>query len=488
MLPANCHIGLPALKSRRDDTLLTVDFNLRETGNMRILQNCRPCGTLSKSVASVVRRLKSTVNRVPSLRDWLQVFSLKVFSLKVLFGLPAVPSLRDWLSANRRITIHRIILCLIVLILIVLSLIGCQKEQDYKQTQPRRSVLVYLGVDNNLHSEAEQKISQLKKTWNKDIDGNLFVYSDTGEQPFLVNIYYTPQRGAVTDTISIHPNLNSALPATLAGAMNAVRAFRNADSFGLVVLSHGTGWLPAEMSTPAIRPKSIILDASTDQTENYMEIATFADAIPYRLDFIIFDACWMASVEAAYQLKDKTDYIVASSAEILEPGFVYGSMMQHLFKPAPDLKAVAREFYEYHNAAPDIFRSATVSVIKTSELPALRELAKDISQQAPIDAETFLPLETLDNIQHFGHGAHRLFFDLGDYLRALAPDRSNDVDAALERSVPYRASTPQYYSSATGALEPIKAFSGLTVYIPQEAYPKTNDAHQNLRWTKDFFH
>ena len=67
-------------KSRRDDTLLTVGFNLRnELNNIAsksrrddtiISTKCRPCGTKRELAASLVRRLKSTVNNVPSLRDF----------------------------------------------------------------------------------------------------------------------------------------------------------------------------------------------------------------------------------------------------------------------------------------------------------------------------------------------------------------------------------------------------------------------------------
>jgi len=67
-------------KSRRDDTLLTVGFNLRLDAARHVStksrrddtwekQKCRPCGTLGASATFHVRRLKSTVNRVLSLRD-----------------------------------------------------------------------------------------------------------------------------------------------------------------------------------------------------------------------------------------------------------------------------------------------------------------------------------------------------------------------------------------------------------------------------------
>ena len=67
-------------KSRRDDTLLTVDFNLRKTSDIHTLRSpvgtthvtgikCRPCGTSGGCASIPVRRLKPTVNRVSSLRD-----------------------------------------------------------------------------------------------------------------------------------------------------------------------------------------------------------------------------------------------------------------------------------------------------------------------------------------------------------------------------------------------------------------------------------
>ena len=67
-----------------DDTLLTVDFNLRKRNNVHALQS--PAGTtlcrsiqvsslrdLGACVALVVRRLKPTVNKVSSLQDFSQL-------------------------------------------------------------------------------------------------------------------------------------------------------------------------------------------------------------------------------------------------------------------------------------------------------------------------------------------------------------------------------------------------------------------------------
>jgi len=354
---------------------------------------------------------------------------------------------------------------------------GCKKEIDCPPANTHRTVLVYLGVDNNFRAEAAQKIEQLTNSWDKSIDGNLLVYADAGEKPVLVHIYHSSRRGVVADTIKTYPDENSANPATLTRVLNTVAMYRPAASYGLVALSHGSGWLPAEMSAP-IRLKSIIWDTGTSETNNYMELADFVQAIPFKLDFIIFDACFMGAVEVAYELKDKADYIVASPAEVLAPGFVYYSMMQHLFKPQPDLTAVAREFYEYYNSMSNELRSATISVVKTSELDVLVPIVKEII------AESNLLPEDLDAIQTFGYGAQKIYFDLGNYLKKIAPDKQEKIDAALEQCVLYKAWTDSYYSAGTRKLHPIDAFNGLSVYIPQAAYPEANRVYGMLKWSK----
>ncbi|GHT32221.1 clostripain [Bacteroidia bacterium] len=337
-------------------------------------------------------------------------------------------------------------------------------------------MLVYLGVDNNFHAEAAQKIETLTTNWNKNNDGNLLIYSDAGGNAALIHIYYNPQKGNVADTIITYPDENSANPQTLTRVLNDVKNYRPANSYGLVVLSHATGWLPVEMSKPTPVLRSIIWDTGTTESYNYMELADFAEAIPYHLDFIIFDACFMGSVEVCYELKDKTDYIVASPAEVVSPGFVYSTIAQHLFQPQPDLTAVARDFYEYFNNQSGLYRSATVSVVKTAELENLKTLFQGIAGQARNDTG-------FQDLQCFGYGSQKIYFDLGDCIQKFAPEKHNDFQTALDQCVIYKAHTDSYYSAGKpNTLTPVRAFSGLSVYVPQAAYPEANEACKKLKF------
>ena len=79
-------------KSRRDETLLTVGFNLRRSNDVCALISpagttfcallCRPCGTWGAFVALLIRRLKSTVNKVLFLQD---ISLLPKYFCKLLF-------------------------------------------------------------------------------------------------------------------------------------------------------------------------------------------------------------------------------------------------------------------------------------------------------------------------------------------------------------------------------------------------------------------
>ncbi|GHV30357.1 clostripain [Bacteroidia bacterium] len=334
-----------------------------------------------------------------------------------------------------------------------------------------------MGVDNNFRAEAAKKIEILRENWDKNTDGNLLVYSDAGGNAALIHLYYNPQKGNVADTIITYPDENSASPQTLTRVLNDVKNYRPANSYGLVVLSHATGWLPAEMSKPTPALRSIIWDTGTSEANNYMELTAFAEAIPYRLDFIIFDACFMGAVEVAYELKDKADYIVASPAEVVSPGFVYSTMAQRLFQPQPDLTAVARDFYEYFNNQSGLYRSATVSVVKTAELENLKTLFQGIAGQARNDTG-------FQDLQCFGYGSQKIYFDLGDCIQKFAPEKYNDFQTALDRCVLYKAATDSYYSAGVATLKPIHTFCGLSVYVPQEAYPKANMRYGQLKWNQ----
>ena len=233
-----------------------------------------------------------------------------------------------------------------------------------------------------------------------------------------------------------------------------------------------TSWWTGITDTQMIRQDSLVNVHMGIVLEDVSRIAP-------NVRFVIFDACLMGGVEVAYEFKECADYLVFSPAEVLVPGFVYKTMMGHLMKEKPDLTAVAREFYEYYDKLSGAWRSATVTVLDVSKMEALANLAKELL--AGVDGEKHLDI---GHIQRYGYGWNNLYFDLGDYLETLYPQRVGEIEAALNACIVYKAHTPGYYSAGNGSYSAIDFYSGLTVYIPQEAYPYMNNEYKKMKWTQ----
>ena len=129
-----------------------------------------------------------------------------------------------------------------------------------------------------------------------------------------------------------------------------------AEEYGLILWSHGTSWLPAGRGL-----RSFGSDSGKE-----MNIVDLAKALPLHFKFILFDACLMGAVEVVYELRNTTDYIIASSTETIAEGFPYHLILPELVKQNPDWTKVAQQYFDYYNNQQGVYQSATVSVILTA--------------------------------------------------------------------------------------------------------------------------
>jgi hypothetical protein len=334
-----------------------------------------------------------------------------------------------------------------------------------------RTVLVYMGGNNNLSSETYEKIEALKTAYTSGMGRLLVFQAAKGISPKLMEISTGDHGQVEIKTLKTYNNRNAASSGVFKDVLEDLVKEAPADSYGLVLFSHASGWLPERT---LIAPRSLLQDGDKD-----MELPDFAAAIPdYFFDFIVFESCFMAGIEVAYELKDKTDYIVASSAEILSPGFIeiYPKLLPCLYKPTADLTSFAQLYFNHYNQNEGDLRAATISVIDTKTLPALAAWVKQHAN------DTF-PANDLNAVQHFDrYQTHRLFFDFEDYYRRLSLSESHDELAALlKKAVLYKAATPHFLLGYSGFA--IDKFSGLTSYIPQEDFEYLNIAYKKLKWT-----
>ncbi|MDR0982237.1 MAG: hypothetical protein LBM07_03195 [Culturomica sp.] len=361
---------------------------------------------------------------------------------------------------------------------IILSLLlfwACDNGHEEDKDVKRRTLIVYMAMDDA--GSLSSMMSRIKDIWINSWDaagynGNLLIYADNGTTSALFNVIRKKGKN-VAEVVQQYDGVNSADPTFFNNLLTEIANEWTAESYGLVVSSHATGWLPKGRM---ISPATVFKDESSNAAE--MDIAAFADAIPYKMDFIIFDACLMGGVEVAYELKDKTDYLLFSPAEVISNGMIFPTTFAHLMKDAPDLEAVGREFYDYYNSLSGSWRSATVSLIKTSELDSLADISRNILYGADVENEV-----NLSSIQSYGYGGNLLYFDFGDMIKKFAPQSYDEFIEILDAAVIYKANTPGYFSSGSAYSE-INHYSGLSVYIPQACFPILNMAHENMKWTR----
>lgn len=381
------------------------------------------------------------------------------------------------------------------LVLSLMLVVSCVREGPEPEPKPPivnpLTLIVYMGGDNNLWNETFDKIramAAVNLSALQNPSATILIYQDVptnrGEglsrlwqlrysKAEYQNSYADLESLPTLQLIASYPKEYSASPEVFARVIRRCLEIAPAPRYGLWVFSHASGWLP---QGTLIAPRSIIQDSSSE-----MDLKEFAAAIPdHTFDFIVFETCLMAGAEVAYELKDKTDYLITSSAEILSPGFteIYDRVLPPLFEPDMELPnaliQVARAYFEHWNAKSGWEKSATIGVIRTKKLKELASVARDIFAEGNSSPN-------LSTLQHFNRSLSWLYFDFGEYLTALATsEQRSRLSQVLSEVVVYQAATPLFMLEYTGF--PIEAHSGLTIYIPQSKFPYLNTEYKKMQW------
>ena len=394
------------------------------------------------------------------------------------------------------------------LFVVILLFVSCSKPvEDGPPPKADRTVVVYMAADNNLSSYAKQNILSMIRSVPTNV--NLLVYINLpGKTSRLLKILHEDIPESVNDldsyidkqqVIKAYGDDNAASADVMRTVLvDALESFP-AESYGLILWSHGWGWLPAGSKVRSMALTSLLRKATDIYPEvsltkyfgvdenNYMEISELVSALPsnVQFEFIMFDACFMANVETLYDMRRNAKYIIASPAEVLASGFPYEDMVPLFFaKPfSPD--KVCQTFMEFYrqsqNYAFDGNRwaaSAAISYVVASELDALATVVKNINSTV---AE--LSLADANRVQTYEQAQAHVFYDMQDYMqkrcRVAYPELYDSFYMQLKKTVPYFDCTEELYGR-TGCIGfyTVNLSCGLSAYIPvnsnfDAAYYKT---------------
>ena len=255
------------------------------------------------------------------------------------------------------------------------------------------------------------------------------------------------------------------------------------NTYSMTVGCHGTGWVPAGSfstrsaivgsdETPV--PETRFIGGTT--TESQIEISIFKEGIKNskikKLEMILFDNCYMANIEVAYELKDVCKHIVAYPTEVMAYGFPYQISGKYLIGGV-DYENVCESFYKFYvnYERP----CGTISTINCDALDTLARFMKKVNFS--LDATVHVEASSLQRMDGYDP---TVFVDFEDYVYHLTDNTQwlSEFDNLMTVVIPYKRNTPTYYSALGGEIS-IGKFCGITTSEPSEhslmsAYKKTS--------------
>lgn len=381
-------------------------------------------------------------------------------------------------------------LTLLIAILLVTLLPSCGgKKDEPKQPDASRTVLIYAVASNNLEDDLLldqfEMIQAAPGVAGLGKDARLLLYCVPSQSATMATLSELKQDAAgvwnFQEIKSYDRNTFSTDPVRMREVLSDLRTKAPAENYGLILWSHGTGWIPnfSDHNVPVGMQRSYGMDKYQGVTD-YCDIDQLASAIPDRMfDYIWFDLCYMMGVEVVYQLRNKCDFIAGYPTEDWSTGMNYETTLPMLVAHNPDLKSAGKAFFDFYN---DQKMAVTVTVLKTNGLERLARAA------AAIYAEGTRPDSAL-GLQNYSRLKTPLY-DFGQFTKLYldkedsgAADLEAEFDEALNEITVYAGCSNKNFNGTSNAFDPMK-YSGLSCHFPGSVSDNMETYYRSLDWAQ----
>ena len=274
-----------------------------------------------------------------------------------------------------------------------------------------------------------------------------------------------------------YPDQLSTDKEVMATVLQDMAKFSPTQNLGLIVGSHGSSWYNT------IYTRALGYDGSTSNAINLPDMVEAMETLEKPFEFILFDACYMGTMEVAYEFRHVADYQISSVMEVPAYGFPYDYFLGDLFKGTVEgYKDVCQSFVDYYKSVYDEGKTAwgTIALIDSKEVEGMTQAVR---QQIVAHKDT-LASYVPKRIQEYGRQAGQgIAHDLEHFVRDLNGGETPQAFAEqLEKTVLYKGCleearyTPYNYDvDATN-------YCGLGIYIPQSNKSKWNPYFKTLDW------
>ena len=397
--------------------------------------------------------------------------------------------------------IKKLFTLFICMISLAMTFTGCSEEAFDTDSVNKQTILVFypwtgsksntglLGyLQNNIDSICDGIIDR-KGLNNSRV---LVFLSDRYNHSTLYDLQYDATTKSVNRVpLKEYEGTSYASAEGFADILNEVKTQADALNYALIVGVHGCGWTYASdwsrypyYARPSVtRPRDNNFSGiqfgpdpnapltrffgSVSLAENAMDISTLAEGIResgLKMQYILFDACYMSNIETAYELKDVTNYMIASGSEIMAAGLPYRSMWSYLNSSTPNYSSIVSTSVNFYKNSSAPF--CNLAAIDCRQVEKLAGVMKDINAENQLSADV-----NLDSIQHLDGFRPNLFYDLETYVDSLRPSGylldqfKNQLKLTIKASDHTDEAYTCIYSSESFK---IKNYCGITISDPSQ--------------------
>ena len=397
--------------------------------------------------------------------------------------------------------IIKIMKYLLTLVSTLLLLAACSKSENNEPVDPmaQRTVMVYMSGDNDLSSWAQMDIEEMiAGASNIPQRGNLVVFVDrqrTGERPFIAKVTQNQQQPL--DTLyKFNSDFYASDPEQFSAILQRMTLLCPAHEYGLVLWGHASGWA---VTTDTIKSNRAY-GKDNSKWMNITQMAVALKSLP-KMKFIFADCCNMMCAEVGYELRNATDYLIGSPAEIPGEGAPYSLVIPNLFKEGTALyKGIIDAYYDGYNSTANY--GVPMSVIDTKYISDLAVKTSAVLEQTVGGYPQCPKSPDLSGIAFtFGYDVP-MMYDMRAIIERLVPD---DVfkqwDSAFQQAVPYYRMSMRWRTNYNGSnytydllsafntFDPNLAYGCVTMFLPMDGYGYTsgdlvyNKRSVNFSWT-----
>lgn len=401
---------------------------------------------------------------------------------------------------------------LLLLLLSVFVFVSCSDEipEEKVPVKSGRTVLAYLISNNaghDLDSDLKQNLVDMYSGLSQTTDScTLLVYyrpydgdADGLEGPSLLQ-YNSDGKGNINNRRSlqdgeltasrviaeaycspyIEKNHNATDMKTMERVLDQMVKLSPSTNYGIIFGSHGTSWMPGNE----------IAARSFGDDEGYnINIPEMAETLETvfsgrQLDFILFDACMMATAEVCYEFKEVTDYLIGAVVETHANGHPYGIVLPKLYEKDVPYDEVCNIYIDYSRQLGEWGTCAAVDCSK------MDDLAEWVGANLEVYSDKLYSFDK-DDVQQYGVNLFKYFsFDIVDYFKNLnAGNTPEGLDDVMNKVVIAKdALYGENLVSGRYSLYIEKdRFCGIGMYVPYTVNDNkyiNNEYYKTLAWYK----